>query len=221
MPALIATTHTLPDDNNMRTFLVVSAVIASLALASPASGAEADPPDVLLKALTSEIRAAMTQDHDIRARDPAKIAHLIETKVLPFFDFRRMTQMAMARNWRLATAEQQNALISEFQTLLVRTYAAALQNYRNQTVEFKALDAKPGDVEVTVKSLLKETGVDPLPIDYQMARTPAGWKVYEITFDGINLIANYRSVFETRVRSGGVDGLIKALREKNRSSDPT
>jgi phospholipid transport system substrate-binding protein len=189
------------------------------ALAAPFSLAQDVAPNVLLKAVTLEVISIIRQDEDIQAGNPAKVADLVETRILPLFDFTRMTQIAMARNWPLVSPEQQKALTTEFKTLLVRTYSTALSSYRDQEIEFKRLRAASGDTDVTVKSVMKQRGTEPLTVDYDMEKIAAGWKVYDIKIDGVSLIATYREAFACKVREGGVDGLIKALSEKNGQGD--
>ncbi len=191
----------------------------ALVLTTPAALAQGEAPDALLKAVTADVIVLIRQDKDIQAGNPAKVAEVVETRILPLFDFTRMTQLAVARNWRAASTEQQTSLTAEFRTLLVRTYSTALSSYRDQIIEFKPLRMAPGDAEVTVKSVVKQSGMDPLTIDYDMARTAAGWKVYDIKIDGISLITTYRETFSEKVRSEGVDGLIKSLADKNRQRD--
>jgi phospholipid transport system substrate-binding protein len=205
--------------NNVRKIFLESALTLLSALAAQFSLAKDVAPDVLLKAVTLEVIAIIKQDKDIQAGNPAKVADLIETRILPLFDFTRMTQIAVARNWRLATPEQQKELTTEFTTLLVRTYSTALSNYRDQVIEFKRLRAASGDTEVTVKSVIKQSGSDPLTMDYDMETLAAGWKVYDIKIDGISLISTYRETFAGEVRAGGVEGLIKSLADKNRLRD--
>jgi phospholipid transport system substrate-binding protein len=205
--------------NNMQKIVFKFALVLILALAAPFSLAQDVAPDVLLKAVTLEVIAIIRQDKDIQAGNPAKVADLVETRILPLFDFTRMTQLAVARNWRLATPEQQKALTTEFKTLLVRTYSTALSSYRDQVIEFKRLRAASGDTEVTVKSVMKQPGTEPLAIDYDMGKMAAGWKVYDIKIDGVSLITTYRETFAGKVREGGVDGLIKSLSDKNRQGD--
>jgi len=196
-----------------------SVLMLLAALAAPFSLAQDVAPDVLLKTITLEVIAILKQDKDIQAGNPAKVADLVETRILPLFDFTRMTQIAVARNWRLATPEQRQALTTEFKTLLVRTYTTALLSYRDQVIEFKGLRAAPGDTEVTVKSVIRQRGAEPLTMDYDMGKIAAGWKVYDIKIDGISLITTYRETFAGKVREGGVDGLIKSLSDKNRQGD--
>ena len=203
----------------MRNSTMKAAFLATMLLAAPFSSAEDVAPDVLLNAVTVEVVAIIKQDKDVQAGNPSKVADLVETRILPLFDFARMTQVAVARNWRVATPQQQKSLIAEFKTLLVRTYSTALSSYRDQVIEFKRLRTAPDDTEVTVKSLIKQPGMDMLSMDYDMEKTAAGWKVYDIKIDGVSLIGNYRETFAARVRDGGVDGLIKSLADKNRQGD--
>jgi phospholipid transport system substrate-binding protein len=190
-----------------------------LAVAAPVAGAQTTAPDVLLKNVTAEVITIIRQDKDIQAGVPAKVAEVVETRILPLFDFARMTQLAVARNWNAATPEQQKSLTTEFRTLLVRTYSTALSNYRDQAIDFKPLRSAPGDTEVTVKSVVKQAGMDALSMDYDMEKRADGWKVYDIKIDGISLITTYRETFANKVREGGVEGLIKSLADKNRQGD--
>ena len=190
----------------------------SLVLGTPEAKAAEAAPDAQLSAVTSEVIAAMRTNRE-QAEGPAKIAEVVEAKVLPLFNFSRMTQLAMARNWRLATSEQQILLTVEFRRLLVRTYSAALSSYRDQTIEFKRLRAAPGDKEVTVKSDVRN-GTERTTIDYDMELTPGGWQVFDVKIDGVSLVAAYRESFASKVRRDGVDGLIRTLADKNRHGSP-
>lgn len=174
-------------------------------------------PDALMNAVTSEVLAVLKQD--LAAGRRTDTALLVESKILPLFDFQRMTSIAMARNWRLASPEQQAALVLQFRTLLVRTYSASLAEYRDSQIQYRPLQSARGDTEVLVKSFLRRSGAEPLSIDYAMRDSLAGWKVFDITIAGVSLVLNYRETFAAEVRSGGIDGLIKALSDKNRLNE--
>jgi len=190
------------------------------ALLAPVAQAQTVAPDVLVKTITDEVAAAIKKDKDIQAGDTGKAAELIEVKIVPHFNFTRMARIAMARNWRSATPEQQKQLASEFKTLLVRTYSTALVNYREQRIDYKPLRAKSDDTEVTVKSEVKQSGSSqPVSIDYEMEKTDNGWKVYDVKVGGVSLVTTYRDTFASEVRERGIDGLIKSLAAKNRETD--
>lgn len=174
-------------------------------------------PDAQVKKIADEVIAIAKQDKDIRAGNQNKINALVNAKVLPYFNFSRMTALAVGHNWRKASAAQQQALTSEFRTLLVRTYSSALSTYSNQVIEFMPLRAAAGDTDVTVRSQITQSGSPPLSIDYSMEKGPGGWKVYDVVVDGVSLVTNYRETFNTEIHNAGVDGLIKALARKNRS----
>lgn len=196
-----------------------SILLLALALAAPVVPAQEVEPNLLLQSATAEVIAAMKQERSLHDGQPKRVTKLIETKVLPLLDFPRMTQIAVARNWRMATPEQQAALTSEFKNLLVRTYSMALSSYRDQTIEFRSMHSAATDTEVTVKSVVKQSGAESISMDYDMEKTPAGWKVYDIKVAGISLITTYRNSFSEKIRDAGVDGLIKALEDKNRLGD--
>jgi len=199
----------------MKRFLsLLLVVFSSLALAQEVA------PDVLVKSITTEVIAIIKQDKEIQAGNPKKIADVVEKRILPHFSFARMTQIAVAVNWRRATPEQQKVLTEEFKTLLVRTYSNALSLYRDQVIDFKPLRMKPDDTEVTIKSDIKQKGAQPVTLDYDMEKTPSGWKVFDVKVSGVSLITNYREDFAAQVRESGIDGLIKVLVSKNRGARP-
>lgn len=190
-----------------------------LALTAVPAFAQTPPPDVLVKSISDDVIGLIKKDKEIRAGNPKRIAELVETKVLPHFDFARMTRIAMAVNWRRATPEQQKALTEEFKTLLVRTYSNALTMYRDQVIDFKPLRARADDTEVTVKSEVRQKGKQSVALDYDLERTPNGWKVFDVKVEGVSLITTYREDFAAQVRESGIDGLIKVLAAKNRSGE--
>ncbi|HEX8011218.1 MAG TPA: ABC transporter substrate-binding protein [Casimicrobiaceae bacterium] len=185
-----------------------------LAAAVPLAHAQ-EAPDALVKRLAEETLAAIRADKDLQAGDPTKVKQLIESKLVPHFDTARMTALAMGRNWRAATPEQQKELTEQFKTLLIRTYSNALTNYRDNTMTYKPLRANPGDTDVVVRTEVTRPGQAPVPIDYGMEKTPQGWKAYDIIVAGVSLVTNYRDEFNETIRSSGVDGLIKILSDKN------
>ena len=121
----------------------------------------------------------------------------------------------MGRILAQATPEQKKRLGEEFKTLLMRTYSSALNQYRDQTIDYKPLRAEPSATDVTVRTEVIRPGQPPVPIDYSMGKTPAGWKAYDVIVGGVSLVTNYRDEFTEQVQSGGVDGLIKTLAAKN------
>lgn len=199
----------------MRTIL--SAFILALLVA--VAHAQELAPDVLVKNVTSEVVELIAKDKEIRTGSRAKLIEVIETKVLPHFNFTAMTALAMGQNWRKTTPEQRKRLTEEFKTLLVRTYASALAAYSDQRFDYRPLRAKPTDTDVTVHVRVMQSGAQPVPIDYSMEKTSKGWKVYDVMVGGVSLVANYRTEFNTMVREVGIDGLIKNMHAKNRSPE--
>lgn len=199
---------------------IVSSFLGSLAWVLLASAqAQEVAPDVLVKNVTTEVLELITKDKEIRSGSRAKLIEVIEGKVLPHFNFSSMTALAMGQNWSKATPEQKKRLVEEFRTLLVRTYASALAAYAEQRFDFRPLRARPTDTDVTVNVRVIQSGAQPVPIDYSMEKTAAGWKVYDVMVAGVSLVANYRTEFNSTVREAGIDGLIKTLQAKNRSQD--
>jgi phospholipid transport system substrate-binding protein len=177
-------------------------------------------PDVLVKTVTNDVLDIVRKDKDIQSGNTKKAIELVETKVLPHFNFTRMTQLAMARDWRQATPAQQKTLTDEFHTLLVRTYAKALTEYKNQTVAYKPFSLKAGETDVRVRTEIRQSGAGKnIEMDYWLEKSATGWKVYDIEVGGISIVTNYRESFASEVRNNGIDGLIKSLQAKNKSGE--
>ena len=190
-------------------------------LAAPLALADELGPDLLIRRISEDVLQSIREDAALRAGDPAKLAALVEAKVLPHFDFARATQIAMGQNWRQATPAQKEALTREFRTLLVRTYSGALSAYRDQTIIVSPLRARASETEVTVRSHIRRPGAETMTIEYDMAKSGGAWKAFDIRVGGISLVANYRTAFAEEVRNHGVDGLLRTLAEKNRSHGTT
>ena len=184
--------------------------------AAPLPAAEGVAPDALAKSVTDEVLVVLRADKEIQAGNQKKVVDLVEKKVLPHFSFSRMTRLAVGPNWRKASPEQQKALINEFRTLLVQTYAATFTAYRDQKIEYRPLRMNPDDKEVVVRSLIHQSGGKPVTVDYKMEKTDSGWKVYDVVVADLSLVQNYRGSFESEVRKGGIDGLVKTLVDKNK-----
>lgn len=172
-------------------------------------------PDELVRVTAQDVITLIKQEQ-INVGGQKKLVELVEAKVLPHFDFTRMTRLAVGKNWRSATPEQQQGLVREFRTLLVRTYSSALENYKDQQIQVKPLKLDPSANEVTVKTQVLQSGAQPVEIDYAMEKTPEGWKVFDVIVAGASLVTNYRSTFNQQIAESGIDGLIKSLAEKNR-----
>lgn len=178
--------------------------------------AQEDMPDNLIKKVTEEVLEVVRQDKDIQNGSTKKAIELVEAKVLPNFNFQRMTALAMGRDWNKASAEQKTQLSDEFRTLLVRTYSNALTGYKNHAIRYKPTKMKAGDTDVVVKTEVMQPGGKPIQLDYSMEKQADGWKVYDVVVAGVSLVTNYRDTFNQEVRANGVDGLLKLLSNKNK-----
>lgn len=200
------------------TKLISRILVAALLVLPVAAYAQEMAPDALAKKVTDEVIAVLRADKDIQAGNTKKVLDLVEAKVLPNFNFARMTRLAVGSPWRQATPAQQQTLITEFRTLLVHTYTSAFTQYRDQVIEYRPLKVQPGDTEVVVRSLIKQkTGADPIDINYSMEKADGGWKVYDVVIAGVSLVQNYRSSFTSEIQKSGVDGLIATLAAKNKT----
>ncbi|OON59297.1 hypothetical protein B0920_23170 [Massilia sp. KIM] len=177
--------------------------------------APAEAPDALVKRITADVIESVKADKDIQAGNRNKIMDLVNTKILPFVDAEKMTQQAAGRFWRQATPEQQKRLTEEFRTLLVYTYAGALSQIKNETVEFKPMRAEAGATDVEVRSQVNVTRGEPITLNYRLSKGAQGWKIYDVNVLGAWLVETYKSTFTSQINKGGIDGLIKSLADRN------
>ena len=199
--------------------LVALAVTALALFAGATAFAQELAPDALARKSIDEVLAVIRADKELQNGNPKKLHALVEEKILPHFDFNRMTRLAVGRNWAQASDAQKEALTREFQTLLVRTYSTSISQYRNQTIDVKPAKIASGDKDTVVKTVVNQPGGQPSPIDYAMERTDKGWKVYDVMVDGVSLVTTYRGSFNEQVQKGGVDGLVKTLADRNRTAE--
>lgn len=176
-----------------------------------------EAPDVLVQRVTEEVLDIVRKDKDIQNGHTQKVMELVDKKVLPHFNFSRMTALALGKEWRKASPQQQQQLTAEFRTLLVRTYSNALTSYKNQKVVYKPFKMAPADVDVLVRTEVQQPGSKPVQLDYSLEKADGSWKVYDVVVAGISLVTNYRDQFNQEVRNGGIDGLIAAIAAKNKS----
>lgn len=198
----------------------IASWLCAAALVTGAAAAHAQavkPPDALIKEVSSGVLDAVKADTSIRAGDVQKVIALVDTKVMPYVNFQRMTASAVGRYWRQATPDQQKGLQDEFKILLVRTYSGALAQVKDQTVQLKPMRSSPEDTEVVVRTEVRGKG-DPIQLDYRLEKTPAGWKIYDVNVLGVWLVENYRNSFAQEIGANGIDGLIAKLAERNKAA---
>lgn len=176
-------------------------------------------PDVLIRDVVNEVLDAVAKDKALHDGDQQKVQALVEAKILPQFDFTRLTQKTVGgKNWRAATAEQRTTLTSEYRNFLVRFYTKAFTSYKDQKVDVKPLKQAPVDDEITVKSTITKPGAQPVQVDYDLYKTASGWKVYDVSIQEISLVGTYKSQFAEKIAQSGIDGLIAWLKDNNQTA---
>ncbi len=192
---------------------------ASANAQSPAGAAAIEAPDLMVQRLSNDVLERIRTDRDIQNGDLRRVSEFVDATVMPKVDFARMTALAVGRNWRQATPEQQKQLMTEFRALLLRTYSGALSSARDVTLRLRPLRADPADTEIVVRSEILRPRSEPIQLDYRLQRTAEGWKIYDVNVLGIWLVESYRNQFAQEVSANGIDGLIRTLSEKNRAYD--
>lgn len=198
--------------------IVATLVAASVAgiVATPAM-AQAEAPDALVRRVSSDVLATVKADPSIQAGDVDRIVALVNEKILPVFDFERMTASATGPRWKDATPAQKQSLQEQFKVLLVRVYSGALSSARDRTIELKPLRDAVTDPQVVVRTEVRGKG-DPVELDFRLEHADAGWRIYDMNVGGVWLVDNYRSSFAQEIGSVGLDGLIARLAEKNKTA---
>src|SRR5512145_762238 len=203
----------------IKSLLVGAALLAAGAASAQAPAAAPSAPtapEVLVRDLSNEVLATIKADKALASGDVNRVQKLVDEKVLPYVDFQKMTQLAVGRGWRQATPEQRTTLAREFRTLLVRTYSGALSQVTDHQVKMRPLRAQPSDTDVMVGTNIVASKGDPIQLDYRLEKTDAGWKIYDVNILGVWLVENYKTQFASQINTGGVDGLIKTLTDRNR-----
>jgi phospholipid transport system substrate-binding protein len=194
---------------------------AAIVAARPALSADAPSraqmaPDALVESVSVEVLDAIKADPKLRNGDFERLQKLIDDKIAPHVDFERMTRLSVGPGWRQASPEQRQELIREFRTYVIRTYSGALSKVTDHQVKMKPSRAQPGDTDVMVRTLVAPSNGDPIQLDYRLGKTDAGWKIYDVTILGVSLVETFRNTFASVVNQSGIDGLIKALAERNK-----
>ncbi|MBI3381201.1 MAG: ABC transporter substrate-binding protein [Aquabacterium sp.] len=192
-----------------------SATAAAESVVPAAAAATAQTPDAFIKTITAEVFATVKADKAIQSGDIRKVIQVVDTKIMPNVNFQRMTASAVGRGWRQATPEQQKRLQDEFKTLLVYTYAGAVSQIKDQTIEYKPMRNRPEDTDVVVRTVVRGKG-DPVQLDYRLEKAGDGWKIYDVNVLGAWLVQTYQSSFAQEVNASGIDGLIGKLVERNK-----
>ncbi len=190
-------------------------LIASSMLSFTVAAFALESPDALVKRTAEDVLAIVKNDQDIQAGNQDKIFALAEEKILPNFNFERISRLVLGKNWTKATPDQKNSFQKEFRTLLLRTYATALSKYKNQVIEYKPLRLADGANTAAVKTVILQPGGQPVAVDYALEKQADAWKVYDIVIEGVSLVTNYRGQFSQEIRQNGLDSLIKKLADKN------
>ena len=206
MPSLIV---------RMRYWLLAMMLAAAvLVTKSPLAEVIDATPDGLVKTLVSDVMTSIKADKDIQSGNVTKVMSLVETKIVPYTNFQKTTQLAMGKNWSRATPEQQKQIMTEFKSLLIRTYAGALTQVKDQTVTYRPFRMDPADTEVVVKTQVMNKG-DAIQIDYRLEKVGETWRLYDINVLGAWLIEAYRGQSPNQISANGIDGLIKFLQDRN------
>jgi phospholipid transport system substrate-binding protein len=203
-----------------RRYLLTSPLAVLILAATPLALAADEAPDAWIKRLSTDVLDTIKADKTLQSGNLPKVITLVDSKIMPNVDFRRMTASAAGPAWRKATPEQQKSLQEEFKILLVRTYAGALSQVSDQEVFLKPLRASPDDNEVVVRTEIRGRG-DPVQLDYRVQKTPgqgAGWKIFDLNVMGVWLVETYRGQFAQEINAKGMDGLIATLAERNKAN---
>lgn len=174
-------------------------------------------PDELVRTISTGVLDEVKADRSLQTGDIERLNKLVERRVMPHVNFSRMTALAVGRNWRSATTEQQKLLMSEFHRLLLLTYADAMRQVTDTTIQIKPLRARPDDDEIIVRTQVLRPGKEPIQLDYRLEKSGSGWKIFDLNVLGLWLVEHYRNQFAQVVTASGIDGLIKSLQEKNQN----
>jgi phospholipid transport system substrate-binding protein len=195
---------------------LLMSMVAVVALGFTSVAFADEAPDALIKRISQEVLDLAKADKEIQKGNQQRVLDLVESKIIPYVDFQRMTSLAAGRYWREATPEQQEKLTAEFRSLLVYTYSGAISQVKDQKVDFKPMRADAADTEVEVRTLVIQPRNEPIQLYYRLEKLPVGWRIYDVNILGAWLVEAYKGNFASEISKGGMDGLIKTLAEKNK-----
>jgi phospholipid transport system substrate-binding protein len=202
--------------NLIKKLIALALTAAAMSFSGTVLAADAEAPDALVRRISMEVLDIAKADKEVQSGNQKRVLQVVEEKILPFVDFQKMTMLAAGKNWREATSEQKQQLISEFRTLLVYTYSGAISQVRDQKVEFKPMRSEPSDTDVEVRSQVVQPRGEPIQLNYRLEKTNGGWRIYDVNVLGAWLVESYKSTFTSEISKNGIDGLIKALSDKNK-----
>lgn len=177
-------------------------------------------PDEMVKSVSEDVLDILRKNNDVYQKDRKKLFTMVDEKVLPYFDFRKMSQLVLGLNWRNASDDQKDRFTVEFKELLVRTYAVVLLKFTDQKLVYLPYRGKPTDKTVLVKVVLKQTGGSAdIPFEYRFYNSKKnGWKVIDLTVEGVSMVTNYRKVYAEKIKTEGMDALIASIAKANKES---
>ena len=197
-----------------RLFVAAIAVALFVPLAQAQTVGSADE---LIRSIATGVLDEVKADRTLQTGDIERLNSLLDRRIMPHVNFQRMTALAVGRFWRSATPEQQKVLMAEFRRLLLLTYADAVRQVSDTTIQMKPSRARPEDDEVVVRTALVRPGKEPIQLDYRLERIPGGWRIFDINVLGLWLVENYRTQFAQVIGANGIEGLIQSMKEKNTS----
>ncbi len=190
-------------------------LLAQMYFSTALAAAEIIAPDVMLKQTSDEVIAVIREKREQLKEDPTLVYDLVHEYILPHLDEVTIAKLALGKNWRDASREQKVEFINEFRNLLIRTYGKSLSEFSDQEITYFPVNIKEGEQKVVVKSEVLQPGGPSIPVSYRMRIKDDQWKVYDLSIDGVSLVTSYRGTFDQEVRKGGIDGLLKYLKDKN------
>ncbi len=190
-------------------------LLAAALMAVVATAQAGVAPDTMIQNTVDEVLSVVKQDKELQAGNREKLLALVDAKVLPHFDFQRMTQLSVGKYWRKASDVQKQALVKEFRAMLVRTYTKAFTGYRDQLISVKPAKMAAGDTEVTIRTTITKPGAPAISVNYELEKSGDSWQVFDLSIEGAGLVQTYRSTFAKEIEDNGIDGLIKSLAGKN------
>ncbi|HEX9706068.1 MAG TPA: ABC transporter substrate-binding protein [Steroidobacteraceae bacterium] len=202
--------------------LFVLALLAPMAISGAARAADAVPgpaPQELIETTARRLLEALDADRDQARKDPARVRKLVDEILLPHFDTGYSARLVLGKHWRNATPEEQRRFIDAFYQSLLRNYGSALAEF---TADRMAVLPFRGDLasgQATVRTEVKRSNGTRVPVNYTLHATPAGWKAWDVTIEGISYVRNFRNDVGAEIDQRGFPALIERLEKENRGGE--
>jgi phospholipid transport system substrate-binding protein len=182
-----------------------------LPLAAAAAEPAAPGPQELMQQTAQRMLDALDADREGYRREPGRVNVLVDQILLPHFDTRYSAQLVLAKYWRDASPQQRQRFVDAFYHSLLNKYGAAFADFTADRMTLLPFRGDLSSGKATVRTEIRTDDGKLVPVNYSMRETPAGWKAWDVTIEGISYVKTFRTDIGAEVEQRGLDAVIARL----------